>query len=196
MGTEERHGALPPAPAREGPPRDAAAGERGALSRGALVRALDLPRSERDREGFALLRRALEDADAARVITAAQDVLTLLGQEGVFMDDLAVAHASPAAWRAYAAGRPAPEDRMALAGLRDRSALALARMRLSEDGVFREAAARFLERFLAWLSPFARGATDAEIAALADGRTGRAFMLLAAASGLIGPDSAKPGRTA
>jgi hypothetical protein len=193
-----KHGRSPdiaPEPRGDGGTRaveTAKGGAQVAMSRGALVRALDFPRSERDREGFELLRRALDEPGPARLIGAAQDVLSLLGQEGVYMDDLAVSHASPSAWRAFAAGHASPEEKSDLAGLRDRSALALAKLRLAEDGVFREAAALFLETFLAWSGPFARDASDAEIAALAEGRTGRAFMLLGAASGLLGP-GAGPG---
>jgi hypothetical protein len=166
--------AAPAAPAPEG------------LAPAEVARALDLPRGARDGAGFALLRRALEDPDLAQLIAAAQEALTLLAQDGIYMDDLSVRHASPGTWRALAADRATRAQYVALAGIADAADLAAVSARLSEDPAFRAAVERFLDRYLGWLGPFCRAASDIEIAAHADSRTGRAFMLLGTAAGLLG----------
>jgi hypothetical protein len=53
-----------------------------------FIRALQFPETPEDKEGFRALRLALEDRTVAKLIRAAQDVLTLLSQEGIYMDDL------------------------------------------------------------------------------------------------------------
>ncbi|UWQ22553.1 hypothetical protein [Jannaschia sp. W003] len=155
-----------------------AAGEDGApLGTEDFVRALDFPRNERDVAGFEVLRRALDRRDTAQVVTAAQDVLSLLSQDGIFMDDLAGDPAPPMVWRAFADGVRGPQV-AEMGSIRDRSALTLAGARMREDPVFRDAAHHFLRAFDRALAQFAPDALDGDIAALAATRSGRAFALL------------------
>ena len=147
-----------------------------------LIRALNFPETAEDTEGFAALRRALKDRGAAQLIQAAQDVLTLLSQDGIYMDDLNPDRARPEVWRTFgqgARGRPIA----ALGGIRDRSSLALTAGRMKQDPIFRDAAHHFLRRFDKLFADFEKIATDAEISALADTRTARAFMLLGRVAG-------------
>ncbi|WP_299563546.1 hypothetical protein [uncultured Sulfitobacter sp.] len=147
-----------------------------------LIRALNFPETAEDAEGFAALRRALKDRNAAQLIQAAQDVLTLLSQDGIYMDDLRPDRARPEVWRTFgqgARGRPIA----ALGGIRDRSSLALTAGRMKQDPIFRDAAHHFLRRFDKLFADFEKIATDAEISALADTRTARAFMLLGRVAG-------------
>jgi len=112
----------------------------------------------------------------------AQDVLTLLSQEGIYMDDLKPDRARPEIWRRFAAG----ERGRALAGLggiRDRSSLALTAGRMREDPVFRDAAHHFMRTFDKTFAEFAPNASDAELADLAETRTARAFMLFGRVTG-------------
>jgi hypothetical protein len=60
-----------------------------------LIAALSFPRDETDRDGFRALERALNDPATGRVIRAAEDVLTLLAQDGVYAEDLEMAEAPP-----------------------------------------------------------------------------------------------------
>ena len=60
-----------------------------------FIRALHFPETAEDEAGFAALRRALKDRKAAQLIQAAQDVLTLLSQDGIYMDDLSPDRARP-----------------------------------------------------------------------------------------------------
>ncbi|MGL5010709.1 MAG: hypothetical protein ACRC6I_12570, partial [Paracoccaceae bacterium] len=53
-----------------------------------FIKALQFPEDADDKAGFRALRMALEDRQTAKLIRAAQDVLTLLSQEGIYMDDL------------------------------------------------------------------------------------------------------------
>jgi len=147
-----------------------------------FIRALNFPETAEDEAGFAALRRALKDRSASQLIQAAQDVLTLLSQDGIYMDDLRPDRARPEVWRHFASGargRPiAP-----LGGIRDRSSLALTNARMKQDPIFRDAAHHFLRRFDKSFAEFEGAASDGEISALADTRTARAFMLLGRCAG-------------
>jgi hypothetical protein len=152
------------------------------LSVADFVRALHFPESAEDRTGFRALRLALEDRRASKLIRAAQDVLTLLAQEGIYMDDLRPDRARPEVWRRFAAGERGGAV-AALGGIRDRAALALTTARMREDPVFRDAAHHFLRSFDHTFQAFETNATDAELAELGDTRTARAFMLFGRVAG-------------
>lgn len=152
------------------------------LSVGDFIRAMQFPENPDDREGFRALRLALEDRAVAKLIRAAQDVLTLLAQDGIFMDDLKPDLARPELWRRFAAGERG-RGIAALGGVRDRSSLALTAGRMREDPVFRDAAHHFLRAFDRTFSDFEKNATDAELAAMAETRTVRAFMLFGRVTG-------------
>lgn len=147
-----------------------------------FIRALNFPETAQDEVGFAALRRALKDRRSAQLVQAAQDVLTLLSQDGIYMDDLAPDRARPEVWRHFGQGlrgRPIA----ALGGIRDRSSLALTSGRMKQDPIFRDAAHHFLRLFDKTFAEFEQRASDGEIAALAETRTARAFMLLGRVAG-------------
>lgn len=152
------------------------------LERGALIRALNFPDTDQDKAGFAALRLALRDRRARQLIQASQDVLTLLSQDGIYMDDLVPDRARPEVWRRFAQGE---RGRVvaALGGVRDRNCLALVAVRMREDTIFRDAAHHFLRLFDRMLASFEPEASDADLAALAETRTARSFMLLGRVSG-------------
>ncbi len=147
-----------------------------------FIQALNFPESADDKDGFRALRLALEDRTVARLIRAAQDVLTLLSEDGIYMDDLKPDHAPSDVWRQFSKGergRPVA----ALAGIRDRSSLALTAARMREDPVFRDAGHHFLRTFDRTFAAFEPNATDSEISDLAVTRTARAFMLIGRVTG-------------
>ncbi len=152
------------------------------VSVGDFIRALNFPDSQEDREGIRALRAALEDRSLAKLIRAAQDVLTLLGQDGIFMDDLRADRAKPDVWRRFAGGERG-KTIAALGGVRDRSSLALTSGRMRQDTIFRDAAHHFLRQFDRTVADFEKNATDQEIADFAETRTARAFMLLGRVTG-------------
>ncbi len=147
-----------------------------------FIRALQFPESPDDRQGFRALRAALEDRNVAKLIRAAQDVLTLLSEEGIYMDDLKPDLARPELWRKFATGERG-RSIAALGGIRDRSSLALTSGRMREDPVFRDAAHHFLRTFDRTFQEFERHASDADLAELSDTRTARAFMLFGRVTG-------------
>jgi hypothetical protein len=164
---EEPPLALDPAPQEAGAP----------LPVEDFIRAMNFPDGPDDHAGFAAMRAALGHRDIAKLIRAAQDVLTLLSQDGIYMDDLKHDPAAPAPWRAFAQGQRGRAV-ATLGGVRDRSALALSTGRLRNDPVFRDAAHHFLRAFDRCLVEFEPNADDDDLAALAGTRTARAFMLL------------------
>lgn len=152
------------------------------LERLDYIKALNFPDDEHDKAGFDALRRALRDRTARRLVQASQDVLTLLSQDGIYMDDLHPDPVPAKVWRQFAAGaRGKPVD--ALGAVRERSALGLIAGRMREDTIFRDAVHHFLRRFDEMLVTFEDQATDTDLLALAETRTARAFMLLARATG-------------
>ncbi len=147
-----------------------------------FIRALNFPETAEDKEGFAALRRALKDRQTAQLIQAAQDILTLMSHDGIYMDDLRPDMARPEIWRRFAAGERGRSIAM-LGGIRDRSSLALSAARMKSDPIFRDAAHHFLRLFDRMISTFADTATDAELTELSNTRTSRAFMLLGRVTG-------------
>jgi Tfp pilus assembly protein PilX len=154
------------------------------LSREDFIRALNFPETAQDEVGFAALRKALRDRQAAQLVQASQDVLTLLSQDGIYMDDLRPDMARPEIWRRFAGGE---RGRVvaALGGIRDRSSLALTAGRMKQDPIFRDAAHHFLRRFDKMFAEFEKDASDAEISDLSNTRTARAFMLLGRVAGIF-----------
>jgi hypothetical protein len=147
-----------------------------------MIRALHFPDDESDTEGFAALRRALRDRGARKLVQASQDVLTLLSQDGIYMDDLRTEPVGADMWRRFAQG----ERGAAVAKLgtvRDGDTLDVATARMREDTIFRDAVHHFLRRFDQMLVIFEEQATDTDILAMADTRTARAFVLLGRATG-------------
>jgi hypothetical protein len=152
------------------------------LSVSDFIRALQFPETPEDKEGFRALRLALEDRTTAKLIRAAQDVLTLLSQDGIYMDDLQPDLCHPEVWRRFSAGERG-RSIAALGGIRDRTSLALTATRMKSDPVFRDAAHHFLRSFDKTFAAFEPNAGDAELADLADTRTARAFMLFGRVTG-------------
>lgn len=152
------------------------------LSSQDFIRALHFPETAEDEEGFAALRRALKSRTVGRLVQAAQDVLTLLSQDGIYMDDLRPDLARPEIWRSFAEGERG-RGVAALGGIRDRSSLALAAGRMKQDPIFRDATHHFLRRFDQCFADFAETASDEDLTAFASTRTARAFMLLGRVAG-------------
>ncbi len=184
---EKARAAPPPPPAKEEQPSFALVDTpepSAEVSIEDFITALNFPETAEDRQGFRALRRAMQDRRAAELITASQDILTLLSQEGIYMDDLTPDRARPEIWRRFAEGQRG-KPIATLGGIRDRSCLALTAARMRNDPVFRDAAHHFLRKFDKVFSEFEKSATDAEIAALAETRTARAFMLLGRVTGIF-----------
>jgi hypothetical protein len=147
-----------------------------------LVRALDFPRDADDREGFEALRRVLRHHSLAQMLQAAEDVLNLLSQEGVYMDDLEHVPGDPEDWRSFIAGRRG-SGVAGVGGIRDERALEVARGLMRSDPIFRDTSLFFQRRFDVVLGEYGREASDAQLLQIADTRSGRAFMLCARVSG-------------
>ena len=163
----------------------AEAGTLPPLTRSLLVRALDFPEDENDEEGFAALRDALQHRGPRQLIQASQDVLSMLSQDGIYMDDLLPDPAPASAWRRFASKRRGTRI-VELGGLHDRSSLALTAGRMREDSAFRDAVHEFLRQFDLLFSEFVDGANDDDILDFAETRTARAFVLLGRVTGTVG----------
>ena len=152
------------------------------LPKDIFIRALNFPETPEDTGGFNALRRALKDRKTAQLVQASEDVLTLLSQEGIYMDDLRPDMARPEVWRQFANGTRGRAV-AALGAIHDRSCLALTAARMKQDPIFRDAVHHFLRRFDTMIVEFEPKASDADLTALGDTRTARAFMLLGRVAG-------------
>lgn len=147
-----------------------------------LVKALDFPRDDQDFDGFRALQAVLRYHPLAQMLQSAEDVLTLLSQEGVYMEDLTVETGDPGHWRRFMAGERGGSV-SDVGGIVDEQALELTRSLIRSDPIFRDTALFFQRRFDRVIQDFAREAGDAEILDVANTRSGRAFMLLARING-------------
>ncbi|MEM7723241.1 MAG: hypothetical protein AAF376_12795 [Pseudomonadota bacterium] len=156
--------------------------EKEPISVADFISAMNFPENEHDKDGFRALRKALEDPATERLIRASQDALTLLSQDGIYMDDLRPDRARPEVWRRFAQGERGRAIAQ-LGGIHDRSSLVLAAGRMKKDPVFRDAVHHFLRHFDRTFMEFEKNASDADIVDLANTRTSRAFMLLGRVTG-------------
>ena len=152
---------------------------------GTLVLALNFPDDANDHETIAALRAALKDPETARVLRAAQDVVTLLAGHGIFMDDLPPQHTSPAIWRQFAEGERG-KSAASIGGIHEAEALEIVTNLLRSDEIFRDTAHHFLRHFDTLLSRRLPQLDDAHIGVLTDTRSARAFMLIGRAAGVFG----------
>lgn len=162
--------------------KQAAAGD-PPLATGTLIHALQFPADAEDKDGFRALRRALRDPGTKPAVTAAQDMLTLLAELGLYMDDVAPPPASAETWRRFAAGER--EDMAEIAGPENTDARDRIARRLESDEIFRDTAnhfARMFERLLAGRAP---DMSDEELRALGGTRSARAFSLMGRALGML-----------
>jgi len=120
-----------------------------------FIKALNFPDNAEDKEGFRV---------------------------GIYMDDLNPDKPLPTVWRRFASGQRGLTV-SALGGIRDRSALTLAKTRLKNDPVFRDATLHFIRKFDQILIEFEKTAEDQELLDMSKTRTARAFMLLGRVAG-------------
>lgn len=184
LGSGESRAAAsaPAAPSPSPDPVAAPAATESPLPWDQLVRALDFPRDADDREGFRALKAAQRQPKLGQTLQAAEDVLNLLSQEGIFVDELSLAEVEPSAWRRFMSGMRGAKVG-AVGGIDDPRALDVAERLMKTDSVFRDTALFFLRRFERVLADYAQDADDNALAALAGTRSGRAFMILARTSG-------------
>jgi hypothetical protein len=142
-----------------------------------FLKALNFPDSPEDREGFRVMRRAKEDRELSKLLTTCQSLLSMLSQDGIYMDDLYPDPTNAGLWRRFVTGERSGST-ATLGGIRDRSALALARNRMRVDTNFRATVHSYLVQYLDTLSNFEPTAEDQELINLSQTRSGKAFMLL------------------
>lgn len=150
-----------------------------------FLSALNFPQSAEDTDGFRALRLALRHPPSVPLIQAAQDVLTLLSQIGLYVDDLQPDHAHPDLWRRFFAEGERGGAMAALGGVRDTDALLTCANLMRDDPVFRDATHHFLRRFELLLAARIGDLSDSDLIRLADTRSARAFMLLGRAAGIF-----------
>lgn len=150
-----------------------------------LIHALNFPTDEKDSDGFRALRIAMSHQNTSQCLRAAEDIMNLLSQDGIYTDDLQPEIAPPALWRKFADGTRG-EEVAAVGGIHDPSAVAKVRSRMRSDPIFRDAGLHFQRQFDIILREFCAEGTDEQIIQLANTRTGRTFMLLGRVSGMFG----------
>lgn len=176
----------PAAPATQ--PRPTTAAQLGGnedLSLPDLIRALHFPETPDDMAGVRALQRALRHHKAGQVVQAAQDMLTLLSQDGLYMDDIDPDSLDPAIWRRIAAGERQAAPPPAAAA--DEAAIRTCAERMRGNTVYRDTAQHFLRRFDQMLADMVPEISDEAIEAMAATRSARAFLLVGRAAGVFEP---------
>lgn len=156
--------------------------ERMPISIAEFIRALDFPKTADDRDGFRIMRRAMEERRLSKLLTVAQDLLSVMSEDGIYMDDLQPDLPMARVWRRFANGERGITI-SALGGIRDRAALTLVKSRMKNDTAFRDKVHNFLREFDTVLRNFEQTADDDELNAMATTRSARAFMLLGRVAG-------------
>ncbi len=149
-----------------------------------LLQALNFPTDEKDKEGFKALRIAMGHKNTSQCLRAAEDIMNLLSQDGIYTDDLSPEIAPASLWRTFSKGARG-EEVAAVGGIHDPVAVAKVRTRMRTDPIFRDAALHFQRQFDTILREFCAEGTDEQITKLANTRTGRTFMLLGRVSGMF-----------
>ncbi len=150
-----------------------------------LLHALNFPTDEKDKDGFRALRIAMGHPATSQCLRAAEDIMNLLSQDGIYTDDLSPEIAPAALWRSFAKGARG-EEVAAVGGIHDAAAIAKVRSRMRSDPIFRDAALHFQRQFDITLREFCANGSESQIEKLANTRTGRTFMLLGRVSGMFG----------
>ncbi len=143
-----------------------------------MLRALDFPRDETDEAGLRTLEKARAHHAIGPVVQSAQDLMTLMARQELFIDDLDMDDADGAAWRACATGTKAEA-----LGVPASPALHALAARLSADAVFRDTAHHFMRRTDGLLVDMAAETPDETLQAFGRTRSGRCFRLVGTALG-------------
>ncbi|AUH32741.1 hypothetical protein [Paracoccus tegillarcae] len=150
-----------------------------------LIRALNFPEGPDDVETIAALRAVLRDHDNSRVIRSAQDVVTLLSENGLYMDHLSTQPPRPELWRRFAEGERGAQMQQ-MGTIEDQQALDLTLAMLKGDEIFRDSAHHFLRHFDLMLTRVGTSLDDDQLQLLAETRSARAFMLLGRVANVFG----------
>lgn len=155
------------------------------LSTDDLIVAINFPADENDTAGIRAMRVALQDAVHGQLVLACQDVLTLLGQDGIYMDQSAAPGVRPGHWRRFAEGIRG-SDIAPLAQIASPDLIAHLKDRMRADTIFRDSVQHFLRLFDRMLCDLIPAMSDGALNRLTETRSARAFMLLGAVLGAFG----------
>jgi len=147
-----------------------------------LIAALNFPDDVKDKDGFRALRRAMQERKLRNLLESAQKVMSLLTEDGIFMDDLNPDRPVSSAWRKFAEGQRGAEV-TSVGGILDKAVLGIARARMKSDPNFRQDVLQFLQQFDQVLVEYEQRLQNHEITDLANTRTARCFMVMARISG-------------
>jgi len=147
-----------------------------------LIAALNFPDDVKDKDGFRALRRAMQERKLRTLLESAQKVMSLLTEDGIFMDDLNPDRPVSSAWRKFAEGQRGAEV-TSVGGILDKAVLGIARARMKSDPNFRQDVLQFLRQFDQVLLEYEPRLQNHEITDLANTRTARCFMVMARISG-------------
>jgi hypothetical protein len=147
-----------------------------------FIAALNFPDDAKDKDGFRALRRAMEERKLRNLLESSQAVMSLLTEDGIFMDDLNPDRPVSGAWRKFSEGARGA-DVASVGGVLDKAVLGIARARMKSDPDFRQQVLQFLQQFDQVLVEYEPRLQNHEITDLANTRTARCFMVMARVSG-------------
>ena len=150
-----------------------------------LIVAINFPSDQTDAAGIRAMRQALADPVYGQLVLSCQDILTLLGEDGIYMDQNAGRTVKPWHWRRFVEGIRGPEvEELTRIGSDELTQHLVRRVR--EDTIFRDAVQHFLRLFDRMLAALVPTLSDGALDRLTETRSARAFMLLGAAMNIFG----------
>ena len=157
------------------PETDSAA--RMSLPLDTLIRALSFADHEDDAEGFEAIDRAMDNEATAKLLDASQDVLHRLSALDIFVDNLPLDIAQHEVWRLHAANASKSEI-ATLGAITETDVLERVANLLEQDEQFRESAQNLVDQVNDQMMDIIGDADADQVAAFANSRTIRAFILL------------------
>ncbi len=142
-----------------------------------LIRALSFADHEDDTEGFEAVDRAMDDEATAKLLEASQDVLHRLSALDIFVDNLTLDIAQPDVWRFHAANANKSEI-ATLGAVAETDVLGLVANLVEQDEQFSECAQNLVDQVNDQMMGIIGDADADQVAAFANSRTIRAFILL------------------
>lgn len=153
------------------------AGDHAGLNLADVATALDFTDQVQKGDWAIAFERVQTKGSFLELMRSAEKVIDVFEEEGIFVEDIAIAHPPEHAWRALAKNiRNAETEKLAY--IPDLSAKTLIKSRLKSDANFQEISLRFQKRFIDMLEKMAPKASGNELDALAKSRAGRAFAIL------------------
>ena len=142
-----------------------------------LIRALNFPNNINDQIGFRALKIAKKHKHTNDLLLSAEDVMTLLSQNGVYLDDHDFYPTNDLIWINFIRNENINKNKSLICSGHEKIIEILSKRKI-EDIIFKDTMLTFLRRFDQFLRQRSQSATDENLFHLFFTRSGKAFILI------------------